>query len=168
MIIKIIEANNDKNIHFGLCEKTQKNFEEDDEFVCTYTIDDCVLIRTTEHFPFNHEVLSGKSAHGVVKESLDIVSEYIWHKCPNLSEEEKINLINNLKIYNIIERNTVHWCINGLVGSHGFNDFSERPFIIIEPLKYHVNDKNLMSLLAEDTYFSDRVKLSDKAILLIK
>lgn len=65
-------------------------------------------------------------------------------------------------------RNTIHFTINGLVSSHMYGNFEGRDYIIIEPLKHHINDISLCSLDACDTYFNDDMLLSNEAVLIIK
>lgn len=167
MVIKTVDATSEKFINKNICNKNREEYIIDGEFQHQYTIEDCVLVRTTEHFPFDHEMLSGKSAHGYVSYTPQLIIDFIHKTCPELSIEEKKALWSKLETVIEIERNTIHWCVNGLVGAHGFNDFSERPFIVIEPLKYHIKDENLTALRAEDTYFTDRIKLSDECVIII-
>ena len=167
MIIKTVDATSEKFINKNICDKNREEYVIDGEFQYQYTIEDCVLVRTTDHLPFNHEMLSGKTGHGYVSYTPQLIIDFIHKTCPDLSIDERKALWEKFEAVIEIERNTIHWCINGLVGSHGFNDFSERPFIVIEPLKYHIKDENLTALRAEDTYFTDRVKLSDECVIVI-
>lgn len=141
-----------------------------------YTIEDCILVRTTDIFPKNGVVQTPLNAKACGKgESFylgDIIYEKLKQKYPNRSietiEEEKFS--KELEKFNVCYqsyRSTIHFCINGLVGSHSYGNFGSRPFIILEPLKYHF-DNSLTGLRVEDTYFNDNMKLSNECVILIK
>ena len=162
MIKGIIDATSDEYVFDRICDS--EDYSEDKE----YSIDDCVLVRTTDVFPQGHTILSPKNGFGVIKTLPEELRNYIYfNKDINLTYEEKKKLEEQLSIYELIGRDTIHFCINGLVGDHAFNSFGGRPYTIIEPLKYHIEDKNLETLRVEDTFFSDRVNLSDEAVLII-
>lgn len=134
----------------------------------SYEIDDCVLVRTTDAFPFRGVVETPAHGDAFVSISSEIFNYPIlkilrkkYSGDELLEEMRKYNLcIKNL-------RNTIHFCINGLVGNHMLGNFSGRSYVIVEPLKYHITDSSLRSLAVHDTYFEDDMYLSDEAILII-
>ena len=173
MVKGIIDATSEEFIGDTLIEPHEECFKESniyggrDQFTYDYSIDDCVLIRTTDIFPQNHIVLSPKNGYALLKTMPEEFRDFLYSREVDLPYEEKEKIAEKLSIYEVMGRDTIHFCLNGLVGDHAFNSFGGRPYIIVEPLKYHVEDKNLESLRVEDTYFSDRVKLSDEAVLII-
>ena len=131
------------------------------------SIDDAVLVRTTNFFPFGRVVKTPLSANSIIR---FIPSEFESIIVDLLKEEYKDNFIEEINKYELnhfFKRNTSHYCINGIVGSHAAGDFSNRSFVILEPLKYHINDINIKSLRAEDTYFEGDVALSIEASILM-
>ena len=63
-------------------------------------------------------------------------------------------------------RRTIHFTLNGLVGSTAYGNFDNKPFVIFEPLKYHL-DVSLKSLRVEDVYFDNNMQLSSECSILI-
>ena len=75
----------------------------------------------------------------------------------------------NTNEYDVIyetKRTTVHFTINGLVANSPYGNF-DYPFIILEPLKHHINEESLVGLRVEDTYFNDDIALSNESIIMI-
>lgn len=141
-----------------------------------YTIEDCVLVRTTDIFPSNQVIQTPLNAKACSKgESFyigDIIHKKLKQKYPKYSidesECEKFNEeLNKYYVCYQSHRSTIHFCINGLVGSHAYGNFENRSFIIIDPLKYHL-DNSLKGLRVEDTYFNDDMRLSNECVILIK
>lgn len=184
MVVKVLDCTDDSYYGTKICDKNEiyiekdyfsfdkeedtRTFHRDKKYGYNYSLDDLVLVRTTEFFPFDKTILSGKSAHGMVKELPQEFYSFCRLIEENKTSEEKQIINEKLKLVLKVERNTIHFCLNGLVGSHAYGDFSDRPFIIIEPLKYHIDDQNLVTLMPADTFFTDRVVLSDEAVLIIK
>lgn len=135
-----------------------------------YTLDDCALIRTTDVFPFNKTIQTPINGRATAKGRSSIIGQAISTiiNKRNLSMDEFAK--ESEKYYVIYEtmRSTIHFCINGLVESHELGNFDSRPFIIIEPLKYHINDKSLINLKAADTYFNEDIQLSEEAAIIIR
>ena len=118
---------------------------------------DLVLVRTTTMFP-----------KGGIVETTDKHSDLLTEDSPFARELEELKVedekFNILKFQN---RRTIHFTLNGLVGSHEYGDFKGRNFIIIEPFEEHVNDDSLMNINEADTYFGDNMVLSKRASILI-
>lgn len=136
-----------------------------------YTIDDCVLVRTTDIFPTSRTIRVPKkdNAYSFGPSSImgDAIEKEIKSRYPNLDD---IAIYEEKNKYNVVFetcRSTVHFTLNGLVESHMYGNFDNRSFIIFEPLKYHINSKALKSLRVEDVYFDDDVELSSESSILI-
>ena len=145
------------------------NFEDKwliDEELQPYTVDDCALVRTTGAFPFNHEVHTPAYDHaydfGDSVYLRDALYDTLREKFPDTWMEEK----GKNAIYSPNPRQTLHFTLNGLVQSHMMGNFEGRDFIIIEPLKYHIDD-SLYALRPEDTYFKGNLELSSESALVI-
>lgn len=145
-----------------------------------YNINDCILVRTTDGFPHRHMILT--PSHAEVKESflskyieqqINIrVTEKILSKNPNIEQysDEFFDLlrkeISKYEIEFITPRDTIHFCINGLAQSHMYGNFDDREYIIVEPLKHHI-DKSLKSLRPEDTFFKGDMHLSNDCAIIM-
>ena len=119
---------------------------------------DLALVRTTTIFPKN----------GII-ETTDKHSDLIVEESPFAKELKEAGVIDPKK-YNILKfqnRRTIHFTLNGLVGSHEYGNFQNRNFIIIEPFDEHVEDDSLMNINEADTYFQDNMVLSKRAAILI-
>lgn len=140
-----------------------------------YSINDCVMVRTTDIFPFGGIVQTpiNGNAYGFASSLYfgEIISEMLRNKYPYrfTNEEEEKNFFKELHEYEIVFetlRRTVHFTINGLVGSTAYGNFDNKPFVIIDPIKHHLN-KSMMSLRVEDTYFDNDVTLSNESAIVI-
>lgn len=136
-----------------------------------YTVDDCVMVRTTDIFPKDRMVITPKNggAYGFGRSVIfeEILRKKIANEYPDLDDDSFYEKLDEFNIFFDIPRGTIHYTINGLVSSHAYGNFDNKPFIIIESLKHHINDKSLVGLRVEDTYFNDNMKLSDEAIIMI-
>ncbi len=119
---------------------------------------DLALVRTTKMFPHN----------GIV-ETTDKHSDLIEKETPFKRELEELGVADLEKYKMLIfqNRRTVHFTLNGLVGSHEYGNFEGRNFIIIEPFEEHRDDKGLLNINEADTYFDEDVVLSKRASILI-
>lgn len=141
-----------------------------------YTIDDCILVRTTDIFPSDMIVqtpLNG-NAYEFGKSSIigEAISTKLKEKHPNyyMTEEAGEKYSRELREFEVCFetcRRTIHFALNGLVGSTAYGNFDGKPFVIFEPLKYHL-DESLKSLRVEDVYFDDDMKLSSECSILIQ
>ena len=123
-----------------------------------YNIDNCILIRTTNIFPCDGVIETPIHGNAYYSDESNYLKEVIEKYFGKYSDD-----------YDIVcetKRTTVHFTINGLVANSMYGKF-DYPFIILEPLKYHINDESLLSLRVEDTYFNDDVTLSNEAIIMI-
>lgn len=122
------------------------------------TTSDLVLVRTTNVFP----------KEGIV-EVLDKHSMPELQESPFRRELEDAGLkMEDFQIYSFMSRRTSHWTLNGLVSSHMYGNFEGRNFIIVEPFEEQVNNDGLLNIDEADTYFEGDLKLSKKAIVLMK
>ena len=112
-----------------------------------YSEEDLMLVRTT-----NQEIVDGTLKTISNSEYYDEAIDYFEWKDENC-----------LKPISSTCRSTLHFTLNGLVGSHLMGDFSGRGIMIFDNFLEHKND-DIMSFACEDTYFFGDVKLSDKAV----
>lgn len=132
-----------------------------------YSIEDLVLVRTTDGFPFEKKVLTPEHSKVVLKDYPTTMKYVIFNLLKEKYGEEWEKYQELFKIEQIEKRHTIHFCINGLVVSHDYGEFNDRDFVIIDPLKYHLDDENLKSMRAEDTYFTDDIMLSDESAIMM-
>ena len=119
---------------------------------------DLVLVRTTAMFP-----------HQGIIEITDKHSDLLKEDTPFEDELKELGIedISKYKLLKFQSRRTVHFTLNGLVGSHEYGNFENRDYIIIEPLDEHLEDDSLLNINEADTYFEDDLVLSKKATILI-
>lgn len=104
------------------------------------SIDDFVLVHVTDYYPENHTIKSRREI-GATKNTT------IAGKDTEMRDS----------------RLTVHFSMNGRTASP---DFKDKNFVVIEPLKEHI--KELNNIYVTDCYKIGYIKLSEKAILLVK
>lgn len=140
-----------------------------------YSINDCVIVRTTDVFPFDGIVQTPINGNAYEFKSStyfnDIIVKMLKDKYPNhymdeMEEEKFSEEFNKYKVVFEILRSTIHFTINGLVGSTAYGNFDNKPFVIIDPLKYHINN-HMKSLRVEDVYFDSDLSLSDECAIVI-
>ena len=184
--ISYIDAT-DKDKVSEIYEKSKK--QKDDLVPEEMTASDFAMVRTTEYFPNDHELetvdelnsrvyinnfLSEKFANEEIAEKYgeNWFNEIMWNAQENDERVKAIKEIQNkYSTLSTIQRSTKHFTLNGLVSSHEYGDFSNNPYIIIDPLEEHINDENMLSINEADTYFKisrDKpMKLSEKAELMM-
>jgi len=162
--IKYIDATNTEIIEDSL----NSSYKE-------YTLNDCVLVRTTDIFPFNGVVQSPINGNayefGNSMYFHEIIINELKEKYPNhfSDEKESDKYFSDLSQYKVVfetMRRTVHFTINGLVGSTAYGNFDNRPYVILEPLKFHM-DESLKGLRVEDSYFEGDFSLSNECAIVI-
>ncbi len=141
-----------------------------------YGIEDCILVRTTDIFPVDGIVQTpiNGNAYGFGRSSIlgEAISKKVREKHPNyyMTEESGEKYSRELAEFDVCFetcRRTIHFAMNGLVGSTAYGNFDNKPFVIFEPLKYHL-DSSLKSLRVEDVYFGDDMKLSRECSILLE
>lgn len=159
-----VEYNKEPLIIYEGTEKNAQKLDDEnrkraeDKLYEKTTVSDLVMVRTTNVFPKN----------GVV-EILDKHSMPEFQDSFFKREIKDAGLdLKEFETYSFVNRRTSHWTLNGLVSSHMYGSFDGRNFIIIEPFEEQVNNDGLLSIDESDTYFEGDLKLSDKAIVLMK
>jgi len=121
------------------------------------TARDLVLVRTTNFLP-RHRIVEPVGKH-----SKPLMDGSFFGK-----EIEQAGLNpEDYKMAAFVTRETVHWALNALVGSHDGGNFENRRFIIIEPFEEQQDNPGLVNINEADTYFNGPVKLSQRATILI-
>ena len=141
-----------------------------------YGIEDCILVRTTDIFPMDGivETPINGNAYEFGKSSIigEAISKKVREKHPNyyMTEEAGEKYSRELAEFDVCFetcRRTIHFAMNGLVGSTAYGNFEGKPFVIFEPLKYHL-DPSLKCLRVEDVYFDNDIKLSNECSILLE
>ena len=125
-----------------------------------YQIDDMYLVRTTDIFPKDKKITSISYDKALSYSDSYIFGDVLYSFGRDIRTKCQVAYEG--------ARSTVHFCLNGLVGNHGYGYFTNRKYIILEPLCYHLNDINLLSLRSEDTYFKDYIDLYEPIIIMSK
>lgn len=141
-----------------------------------YTINDCVLVRTTDIFPMDGivETPINGNAYEFGRSSIigEAISKKVREKHPNyyMTEEAGEKYSKELAEFEVCFetcRRTIHFAMNGLVGTTAYGNFDNKPFVIFEPLKYHL-DPSLKCLRVEDVYFDNDMRLSNECSILLE
>ena len=133
-----------------------------------YTAEDIALVRVTDHFPIDgiiNSISNVPFVHYMNDLSHEALDEIL--KEEGLSYDERKEEVNSHTPLSTQYRSSVHFCLNGIVSSHAYGNFDGNPFVIIEPFKHHESNPNILSVRGEDTYFQDRLTLSQDAIILV-
>lgn len=163
-----------ENIIYIDCQSNDYIEDSLDKKYDNYTLDQCVLVRTTDIFPFDKiiETPINGNAYDFGRSSImdDAIKEKIKKDIDFYTTFDYDKFEEESKKYSVCFetfRSTIHFTVNGLVSSHAYGNFEDRGFIIIEPLKHHIQDNSLIALRAEDTYFNENMLLSDEAAIII-
>lgn len=142
-----------------------------------YEVTDFVIVRATNHIgnnrilkPLFHIPFVIKNNYVIRSAIEDILDEkeHIDFYLDIDRYNERSNMITNTYLpYSSQYRSTVHFSVNGLVSSHAKGDFSNRNFIIIDPLSYHLQNSDIRAFRMEDTYMYGDVTLSPQAVIMI-
>lgn len=100
--------------------------------------DDIMLVHATSYFPENASI---KTLH-----------------------DKKVPVFTNGADTKAV-RNTIHFSLNGKVSSNNGGNWDGKPIIILEPIKYHI--EQLDCIKTNDSYTYGSVKLSNESIMLI-
>ncbi len=145
----------------------------------SFTLNDLVLIHSTNHFPYEGVIKPVADVPILTKPS-NYLSNIMINRLKVKMENEGVNLFsdegmeyfssvsNELKPYSSQYRSTVHFCINGLVSTHDpmKGNFDNRNYIIVIPLK-DVLESQIISLRAEDTFIQGQVPLTFDSYILV-
>ena len=126
-----------------------------------YSVEDCVIIRTTSGFPTNCIVETPYNNKKVIMDGIStILGIEINKKIRETYQQEskEIEKLTELKYRNL--RPTTHFCINGLVTNVEGNNFTNREYVVFSELEPQLENDSLESLRTEDTFFSNNVLIS--------
>lgn len=131
-------------------ENFEKNFVDLNFNPKTFSLDDIVMVHATDYFPENHIIKTSRSANAIYEK-----------------DKKEIKIVGESKIGNTYShRNTIHFALNGKVSNHGWNSWDNVKFIIIEPMKYHMD--TIHCVRPEDTWVKGEMKLSNESIILVR
>ncbi len=125
-----------------------------------YTIDDIMLVRTTNYLPENRIMKPYSETPNLVKECQNFLYTQLY-------AYETTDILKHLETYCPYYRTTLHTTENGLVSSHMYGNFDSRNFIILEPLKEQINKSNIRNFAGQDTIIKGDMILSEKSIVII-
>lgn len=161
--IKCIDASNEQlvNNYEYLIEEREKQVVNSDK---KYTVDDIILVRTTDIFPKNREIKPLISGSMISKRCFEDLESVL--KRMN-KQEISYELSEQLEFDALEYRDTVHFTENGLVQSHMQGNFQNRSFIILEPLNEQIGKSNFRLFAGQDTFIKGNMTLSEKAIIML-
>lgn len=143
-----------------------------------YSVANFVVVRTTNHLEYERMIRPLCHLPFIVKNNNIVkfaIQGYMDESDPiNIWSDEdrhikRGEMIKNMYLpYSSQYRSTVHFSVNGLVSSHAKGNFSNRNFIIIDPLEFHLKNNDIRSFRLEDTFMAGDVKISPEAVIMIK
>ncbi len=119
-----------------------------------YTVDDIMLVRTTDYLPDNRVMRPFSETKTLNKDNNNFLSDQLY--------------IDEIETYYPFYRTTLHACENGLVSSHIYGNFDNRNFIFLEPLNEQLDKANIINFAAQDTIIKGDITISENAILIIE
>ncbi|MBE6161092.1 MAG: hypothetical protein E7158_02570 [Firmicutes bacterium] len=102
------------------------------------------VVHATDFFPRNSEIISSELGKAKV---IDLLSTYKENK-------------------SVSHRVTVHSTLNCVVKPNNGGDWRKKKFIVLQP--FNEIDSEVCGFGASDTFFLDRIKLSENALILVK
>lgn len=126
-----------------------------------YTVNDIMLVRTTNIFPKNRTITTLANSSFIAKSSMNFIYDAFSY---DLDKE----ILEQLETYQMFYRSTIHFAENGLVSSHLYGNFDNQDFIILEPLAEQLGINDFKNFAGQDTFIKGNVKLSEQAIIIIK
>ena len=146
-------------------EENEKEVERKNEYLASermedsITEEDLILVRSTDVFP-KHRLIETIDKHTMPEPMPSYFAK-------ELKERIDSKELSQYDVLDFINRRTIHWTLNGLVGDHQYGKFSNRKYIIVEPLEEQIQNEGLLSLNEADTYFEQDMKLSPRATILM-
>ena len=144
-VCTIIKASliKEKNGFIFIDDELPDYFEKlvNQDFEKKISLDDLIMVHATKYFPDDLLIRTSSYNHVV----------YTNH---------------NVNGESFSRRNTIHTAINGMVGDHAEGEWKNCPIIILDPMKYHIDQ--IACLCPVDTYTYGSMKLSKDSIILIK
>jgi len=127
----------------------------------TYTPENIMLIRATNVFPQNREIVPLSDSTLLTKTSQNFI---------RLAYEYQLeeSVLEQLETYVPHYRSTIHFTENGLVSSHSYGNFENRDFIILEPLVEQLGKSDIKNFAGQDTFVQGKVVLSERSIIIIR
>ena len=139
----------------SLVKKTQENNK-----YTNYTKENIMLVRTTDVFPANRTITTLQDSIFITKNGANFIHTAYFY-------ELDYEFLKKLETYALHYRSTIHFTENGLVSSHMYGNFDNKPFIILEPLKNQL-ESNVRNFAGQDTFIKGNVTLSQDAIIIIR
>lgn len=141
-----------------------------------YSLEDLYLVRATDVFnvgnvlttPKDGQVLSHMDfafkASEAAKKAVGLPEDYTYEQYK--SKEKEIKLFEDkITPYLRQYRSTKHFTVNTLVSDNSGGSWANMPYIFLEPMKPHLDDKSLASIAPHDTFFRGDVKLEKPTLI---
>ena len=124
-----------------------------------YTVDDIMLVRTTDYLPENRVIRPYSETPNAFKNGDNFLCSQLFEESPEV--------LKAFEIYYPYYRSTIHTTENGLVSSHMYGNFIDRNFIILEPLREQIDKSNIRNFAGQDTIIKGDMVLSDDSVIII-
>ena len=121
-----------------------------------YNLNHLYLVRRADIFSTNNILTVPKAGEVLTYFNKEFFGFHSFEKTPDIT-------FPRLRDF----RSTKHFTLNNLVSTNNGGSWEGLPYIYLEPLKPHLQNKNLRNLSKDDTYFQSDIKLT-KPTLIIK
>lgn len=142
-----------------------------------YTLEDVYMVRASDIFNVGHTMTTPKDgqvlshmdfnfkANEAAKKAVGLPENYSYQEY--MAKKSAISKIEeSITPYLRQYRSTKHFTVNTLVSDNGGGSWSNMPYIFIEPMKPHLDDKNLASIAPHDTFFRGDVTLVQPTLII--
>lgn len=143
-----IKLLNDNNIPIVLTEEDKKAIIEIPREYKEKGMESIVLVHKTDYIPHGSKIRSNREAKAIAG-----------------TIDAKFNDGSDYKIDVPSKRRTVHFSMNGEVGSHSYGNWDNKKYAIIIPFN-DIPKENIASANPEDTWTKDSVRLTDNTWIL--
>lgn len=142
-----------------------------------YSLKDLYMVRATDVFSMGHIMTTPKDgqvlshmdfnfkANEAAKKAVGLPENYSYQEY--MAKKSEISKIEeSITPYLRQYRSTKHFTVNTLVSDNGGGSWSNMPYIFIEPMKPHLDDKSLASIAPHDTFFRGDVTLVQPTLII--
>lgn len=142
-----------------------------------YSLEDLYLVRASDVFNVGHKMTVPKDgqvlshmdfkfkAFEAAKRAVGLGNNYTSEEYMAKKEELK-KVEDSITPYLRQYRSTKHFTVNTLVSDNSGGSWANMPYIFIDAMKPHLDNKNLSSIAPHDTFFRDDVQLVNPTMLI--
>ncbi|MBQ9792953.1 MAG: hypothetical protein IJW32_04350 [Clostridia bacterium] len=142
-----------------------------------YSLEDLYMVRATDVFSIGHTMTTPKDgqvlshmdfnykAFEAAKKAVGLPEKYTPQEYTAKQPEIK-KIEDSITPYLRQYRSTKHFTVNTLVSDNSGGSWANMPYIYIEPMQPHLEDKTLASIAPHDTFFRGDVTLTQPTLII--